>query len=319
MRKLTHEEFLNTLKPHFGEEITVLEQYQNRRTKILVRHSCGYEWRTNPHTLSTGHGCPVCKGNLKKCTETFRDEVKKLVGEEYTVLGDYVNTHTPILMKHNECGLEFTMSPKSFKFGQRCPNARYKSSAKSNMYPVEEIVKELKEACGDEYILVGGYKGSSRPAHVKHTKCGKVFRPTPRQLINKRTGCPNCYRSKGEDVVREYLNENGFVFKEQFRIKECRNKRALPFDFALFEGGNLIALIEYDGVQHYSPKFGRENFERTQKHDAIKNEYCAANSIPLIRVKYKRSENPEIFRRKVVSDLAKQLSDMAIPSQGRES
>ncbi len=69
-----------------------------------------------------------------------------MVGNEYEVLGEYVNTHTKILFRHNKCGNEFLMSPKSFIHdSQRCPKERYdKSSAKNSIVqgkPEEKINK----------------------------------------------------------------------------------------------------------------------------------------------------------------------------------
>jgi very-short-patch-repair endonuclease len=60
----------------------------------------------------------------------------------------------------------------------------------------------------------------------------------------------------------------------------------LPFDFYLPEY-NLI--IEFDGDQHYrnTEKFGKNGgFERIQKHDKMKNEYCEKNNIHLLRLTY---------------------------------
>lgn len=315
MKKLTHEEVMKRIKAVHNDDFELLENYVNSRIKIGIRHKCGYQWKGNPRHLMEGHGCPSCLGVRRKTTEDFKSEVKRLTGEEYVVLGEYRANNKPIRMKHLECGLEFDMHPKSFINGQRCPNERYYKSSTSNMYPSDKIEEELKEIYKDEYEIVSGYKGASRKANVKHKKCGRIFTPTPRQLINKKTGCPHCYVSRGEDVIRVYLKERGYSFKEQYRIDECRNKRPLPFDFAIFDNNALMFLIEYDGIQHYQPKFGEENFRRTQLHDRIKNRYCEDKGIPLLRIKYKRSENLKLFETKIIDDLESKLFNMAIPSQ----
>lgn len=49
---------------------------------------------------------------------------------------------------------------------------------------------------------------------------------------------------------------------------------------------NKDMCIEFDGQQHYEPKFGEESFKRTQSHDIIKNEYCKSKGISLIRIPY---------------------------------
>lgn len=70
----------------------------------------------------------------------------------------------------------------------------------------------------------------------------------------------------------------------QKRFPDCRTKVCLPFDFYIPEY-NLI--IEADGNQHYSASrktWGTRVFET----DAIKNEYCKANGIQLLRIRYRK-------------------------------
>ncbi|WP_019415908.1 hypothetical protein [Paenisporosarcina sp. TG20] len=50
----------------------------------------------------------------KKTQEQFVGEVFNKVGNEYTVIGDYINTGEKLLMRHNECGLEYQVSPNKF-------------------------------------------------------------------------------------------------------------------------------------------------------------------------------------------------------------
>lgn len=40
----------------------------------------------------------------RKTTTEFKQEVYGLVGNEYTVLGEYKNERTPIALRHNEDG-----------------------------------------------------------------------------------------------------------------------------------------------------------------------------------------------------------------------
>ena len=64
----------------------------------------------------------------------------------------------------------------------------------------------------------------------------------------------------------------------------------MPFDFYL---PNYNLCIEFDGAQHYRPVFGEHNFEQTQKHDKIKNEYCESHNIELLRIPYWEGSNSE--------------------------
>lgn len=326
-KKLTHEQVIEKIKQIHGDKIVLLGEYKNSKTKIkTLCKKCDYTWECQPYDLYKGHGCPKCAKNLKKDTNTFKEEVLKLVGNEYTVLGEYVNTHTKILIRHNECGNEFYMSPKAFLGGQRCPNERYIKSSKANMIKQgnpQEKNKLLKEKCEKEgYLLKGEYKGSNVKIKMQHLECGCEFEVTPYCFLSIGSRCPKCRISKGEKAIREYLENNQVNFKEQYRIKECKNIRPLPFDFAIFNNDILICLIEYDGSQHYHRKFNysEKDFARVKENDKIKSDFCKINNIPLIRIKYVRSDNIDIFNKKVIERLKDEFAkhNMVIPSQARE-
>lgn len=49
----------------------------------------------------------------------FINRVKRLTGDEYTVLGTYVKAKIKILMRHNNCGHEWEITPDNFSRGYR--------------------------------------------------------------------------------------------------------------------------------------------------------------------------------------------------------
>lgn len=319
MRRLSQEEYEKRVAKVHGDNIKVLGEYVNRRTKILVQCVCGYEWETNPEPLTKGHGCPVCARNKRKTTEEFKREVYNLVGDEYEVLGKYINKDMPILIKHNLCNKRFKMAPNAFIQGQRCPHERYERAAQANTIPLKDAINQVKEISCGEYEIIGEYNGVTSKALIRHNKCGNIYRQEPTRIINENVGCPFCYMSKGENVIKDYLEENKYNFKEQVRIPDCKHIRPLPFDFGIYDDNeNLLFLIEYDGIQHYYPKFGEKQFMDTKRNDKIKTDFCKRNNIPLIRIKYYRTENPMIFRNKITERLEKSLLDMTIPSQAYE-
>ena len=56
----------------------------------------------------------------------FVKDVYSLVGDEYTVLGNYINNKTKILMIHNKCGYQWDVQPAHFLNGSRCPKCGHK-------------------------------------------------------------------------------------------------------------------------------------------------------------------------------------------------
>ncbi len=103
-----------------------------------------------------------------------------------------------------------------------------------------------------------------------------------------RTGCPRCNISKGEAFIAEWLQINDLQFERQYRIKECKNNKPLPFDFVVFIDNNY-KLIEYQGSQHFTAfEFfgGQKGFKHRQRNDQIKHNYCNTHNIPLLCIPY---------------------------------
>lgn len=106
-----------------GNEYVFLDTYVNSNTKIKVKHiKCGKTYKVKPNNFLRGQRCPYCiGGNIKKMDKQFKNEVKNLVGNEYTFLDSYVNRETKIRVKHNSCGSIYEVEPGNFLSGTRCP------------------------------------------------------------------------------------------------------------------------------------------------------------------------------------------------------
>lgn len=92
--------------------------------------------------------------------------------------------------------------------------------------------------------------------------------------------------------VKKYLEGKKIPFVVEKRFKECSDLKKLPFDFFI-ESQNTV--IEVDGEHHFFPvAYGGKNhmdeaishFERTLRHDKIKDQFCEENGIRIIRIPY---------------------------------
>lgn len=124
--KLTNRMFIERVFDLVGDEYVVLEEYKNNKTKLKIRHNtqeCAHEYYVSPNSfLSHNSRCPKCFGNIKRTTEEFKKIVFELEGENYKVLGEYINCATPLKMQHTKCGNEFMVRPDKFTgINQRCP------------------------------------------------------------------------------------------------------------------------------------------------------------------------------------------------------
>lgn len=119
--------------------------------------------------------------------------------------------------------------------------------------------------------------------------CGNVAYVESRQLIKGKTNSCGCLTSKGEMIITNILQRNNIIYKSQKTFESCRfdDTGALArFDFYI----NEEYLIEFDGIQHFEYKNSgwdtEGHFEKVQKHDDYKNQWCKDNNIPLIRIPY---------------------------------
>ena len=285
-KRRTHEDFVNDVYEKYKDEYTVLGTFINTKIKVLVRHNpCGLEYEVNPTNLLRGYKCMNCYGKPQKDTEQFKEEVRQILGDNYEVVGKYKTNRTNIKIYHKKCNSTYSMLPFNILRGYKCPICS-KKFKKTTDYFKEEI-KKLKN---DEYELLSEYINTNTKVLIRHKICNQTFEVIPDNFINKDSNCPFCAsKFKGEERIKDFLENNSIYCIRQYKINECKNTLPLPFDFAIFKDNNLQCLIEYDGIQHFEPvsAFGGEkSFLKTQGNDKIKNDFCELNHLKLIRISY---------------------------------
>ena len=105
-----------------------------------------------------------------------------------------------------------------------------------------------------------------------------------------------------EEYFVEIFQKEEILFQREKRFKECKDVNTLPFD-TYIESLNLI--IEFDGEQHFKPKFGEKEFYEIVYHDAIKNSYCEDNNINLLRIPFWNIEFIEEIVKNKIEELMK--------------
>jgi Zn ribbon nucleic-acid-binding protein len=268
-------------------EYELLGEYKKWNIKTLFRHNlCGFEYKTTPNIFLNGSRCPKCAGNLKYNQNTFEDAVYDLVGNEYTVLGLYINNRTKIKMKHNKCNHIWDIQPDSFLLGTRCPMCQHRSFRKTN----DEFIKAVYDLVGNEYVFLEDYINNETKIKVKHQICGFDYKVKPIKFLSGQR-CPKCNESKGEKIISNILRNNLIKFDSQCTFPDCRYINPLEFDFYL---SDYDTCIEFQGLQHYKPvdfagkgeEWANQLFIDNQIRDNIKRDYCKNNNIKLIEIPY---------------------------------
>lgn len=117
--------------------------------------------------------------------------------------------------------------------------------------------------------------------------CGTEVNVIGKNLLNGNTQSCGCVVSRGELLVRKYLNRKNIRYCTQKTYEDLRSSNGgrLRFDFAILNNDNkVIALVEYQGIQHYKDT-GIGKLEREETDD-LKRKYCKTNNIPLLEIPY---------------------------------
>lgn len=293
-RRLTNEEFTERVYNLVGNEYTFEEPYKGNREKLLVRHSkCGHTYKVAPYAFKSGRRCPYCLNRNVLNQEQFIAEIKKHFGDRYTVVGKYINRSTKVKMHCNKCGTTWNALPTTLLSGHECEICSYRKRGDNRRYTKEQFVENLESKYPHKYTIIGEYKGVHKPIEVIYNHCGHTGFVDPSNLLIG-YGCPICKNSRGELLIAKVLDSLNIKYQAQKCFEGCKDKRMLPFDFYIPEYNTCI---EYDGIQHYEPRsFGGsdeetiENYNIQKSHDVMKDKFCKAEGILLVRIPYSVKE-----------------------------
>jgi len=200
-----------------------------------------------------------------------------------------------------ECGTNYKATWNDFYLKKiyQCRQCGIGKRTDANTKTSELFISEVFNLTGNDYTVLGEYKSALTKILMRHNKCGCEWETKPNVFLSGRR-CPKCKESRGEKKVCHYLEKMKIKYLTQKVFKDCKDKRALPFDFYLPDNNTLI---EFDGRQHYQTLKYREdkysNLLYQQKHDKIKNDYCVDSNIMLIRIPYWEINNVE----KILDDI----------------
>lgn len=168
-----------------NENIEVIGKYINSNVPIL--HRClidGYVWNASPSNILSGHGCPLCSGNIKKTTEQYAIELNS-INPNIEVIGEYVNAKTPICHRCKIDGYKWNATPASILSGNGC--AMCAGNAKRT---TEEYILELRDV-NPNVSVIGQYINALTPILHKCNIDNNEWNAAPSNMLLGQ-GCPEC-------------------------------------------------------------------------------------------------------------------------------
>lgn len=239
-RTKSNDEFKKEIFDLVGYEYSLLSEYVKSNEKVLIRHNnCDYEYKVRPANFLNGKRCPKCSGKMKKDTDIFKEDVFRLVENEYSVIGEYINNQIKVEMLHHKCNKTVIITPAHFLSGRRCPYCAGKSWTNG------DFKEFISKSTNDEYEILTPFIKFTEDVVFYHKVCKNKFTMKP-SAFKHGTRCPICannnlkttelYKIEVENLVGyeyqvlgEYTGANN---KTEMLHSKCKNKyNVSPSDF----------------------------------------------------------------------------------------
>ena len=127
----------------------------------------------------------------------FIEKINSLYPNKYDILGEYITSEDPILVKYNECGHVCNTKAKYIRQGKGCPICNSGTPISPDKF--EELFNQITN---NECELLESYKNSKSSIKIRHKVCGTEFsRNTGIILGKKQCNCPKCNSNSARQLV----------------------------------------------------------------------------------------------------------------------
>jgi len=305
--RLNTQKFIERAKTVHGNAYDYSETvYVKSMVKVKVKcHKCGHKWKILPHNHLKGNGCKKCAYKNLTQNQPWQHEdfvlaARRVHGDGYEYVGEYLNTKTPTCIKCRICGSIFKQRPSSHLEGIGCKKCAYRKLPQNIPMPANVFEERCKKLHDGKYEYFSDYVGNHAKIKIRCKKHDCIFFQSAGAHLYHGQGCPKCDASKGELRVDRFLKESGITYEAEKKFAGCRDKGELAFDFYI---SCKNTCVEYDGEQHYRPISyfgGRKYLQQVKHHDEIKSKFCADNGIKLVRIPFfEYNHIEEILRREL--------------------
>lgn len=270
--------------------------------KITVKHSvCEKEFLVSMYHLLENPKCYHCDWHKVINHLEFIEKVFGLVGNEYEVLSEYVNSSEKVLIRHNSdsCGYnEYYIRPTSFlNAGSRCSICSMREVGEKRKKSHQQFKEEICNLMGENaYEFLSDYRSTREKIIVKHVSCGYVWSVRANDLITEcrknREPCPKCSKKIpiSNDEFKEKVFEivgNEYIFIEEFidyttpikiRHNASCSHEYLVKPSVFLNRGNRCQKCYFDSRRKKQSEFEKEVFELTSVEYKVVGKYKSAVS-----------------------------------------
>lgn len=261
-------------------------------------------------------GYNLRNGNTKSCgcyqqQRSSESKIKDIIGKKYNSLTILKRVDKLRVLCKCDCGKEIVVRYSNLISNNTTSCGHLKSQNASKRLTIDLTGKKYGELTVIKRISpIGKLKN---PEWLCKCSCGIYTIVNGQKLREGRTrSCGHLKHSLPESIIVHYLKVLGIKYTPEYMYNDLLSEKGYPlrFDFKIITDTGYF-LLEYQGEQHYrecDDDFGKQQREVTDKQ---KKEYCKANNIELIEIRY--DENIVESLMQILKD-HKLLHDNPVPS-----
>lgn len=209
--------------------LEVITPFQKISQDMVFRcNKCQETFNRKPRIFLKTQKCPYCESRSKlKPKSVYLNDLLEKYGDEYVLLGEYVNAQTPTLFQHTPCGFKWKCRPNDILRKAPCPRChsskgekKIEKILKQNHfnYEIQKRFNDLRGLSYDFYLkelnLLIEFQGEQHYKPIEHFGGKEKFL---RQLEN-------------DEKKRQYAEKNGYTLLE-IKYTDINNIEDILFDF----------------------------------------------------------------------------------------
>lgn len=275
--------------------LTVIERAGSQNNHALWKCvcKCGKEVIASTGDLRQGK-TRSCGCKKKECSvERTKDETGNKYGKLTVLYRNGTTTDGKAIWRCIcECGNETNVAGKALRSGR--------TRSCGCLIPELLSLRSLHDLTGQRFGMLTVIERAPTKFSAKGnmSTCWKCICDCGRETIvhanalttNGHTRSCGCMKSSfREEQISKVLDSLHIKYVREYTFEELLSPvgNKLRFDFALFDDcNNLLALIEHQGEQHYSP--ANNDFGKMQREisDQLKRDFCSSHDILLFEIRF---------------------------------
>ncbi|MDU3176681.1 TniQ family protein [Anaerococcus sp.] len=234
-----------------------LIKFTSPKEMCVFKHTkCGREFDYQYNKFFQKPYCKCCKPYTDN-TESFKQTIEDLTGDEYELVDEYIDAKTKVKIKHNECGHVHSYGPAQFKRGQRCPKC-------SKIIPNKEFIKFVEKSTNYQYrirdqvsptdFIIEEIKTKDSKRMSKQYIIQELTRPTESEILPLSRKRIYKYIKQAEkelyktnkkkvlDYIHKNINPNTIFNIDDLEIKSLNRGQVHAAIRALIESDDLVRI-----------------------------------------------------------------------------